>query len=505
NLIAFSALHSGMFDVKSLVRGSGPQVTGQRDGPLTAGSLTSIEQPKRPVGRPAGVQKRPSNMKRELYNILVTQNREGKDISSMMPSNVHDMYKNPKANMGKRRVRKYQWVPFTNQARSDGLQLHHWERADKNQEEAYCFAKWNKVVNIPTYTDDIYKKHLQATKWTREETDLLFEMCRRFDLRWQVVQDRYETGRLLLTEKSKRDKTDKTFEKRTIEDLKERFYAVLSEVNVLNGLEPVAYDAEHERRRKEQLRKQLERTHEDMEEEERLVEDLKRIEARRKERERKAQDLQKLINMEQHSPSVSGAHSPAPGKKKFIKSKLSGAPGAMPNIAVADIPALSQLRFTEYKSAGSHLRSQEMKLPTNVGQKKLKNIETILEKLKLEMNPMGSNEIVSAYNDFRSNIILLQELKQALQTAEFDLEGVRTRLLHQGAPVFDLEPRMRISTLPDGGYDPSSLEGEGAPGSLRRITSWLDINQPAGIINPRKRKLTQIPPSPMELKKSRKS
>lgn len=53
-----------------------------------------------PAGRPAGVMKRPSNMKRELYNILVTQQREGKDISSMMPSNVHDMYKNPKANVG---------------------------------------------------------------------------------------------------------------------------------------------------------------------------------------------------------------------------------------------------------------------------------------------------------------------------------------------------------------------------------------------------------------------
>lgn len=47
--------------------------------------------------------------------------------------------------MGKRRVRKYQWVPFPNQARTDGLQLHHWERVDKNKDEPYCFSKWNKV------------------------------------------------------------------------------------------------------------------------------------------------------------------------------------------------------------------------------------------------------------------------------------------------------------------------------------------------------------------------
>lgn len=43
----------------------------------------------------------------------------------------------------------------------------------------------------------------------------------------------------------------------------------------------------------------------------------------------------------------------------------------------------SSLRFPEFRSAGAHLRSQEMKLPTNIGQKKLKNIETVIEKLKL--------------------------------------------------------------------------------------------------------------------------
>ncbi|GMR55743.1 hypothetical protein PMAYCL1PPCAC_25938 [Pristionchus mayeri] len=490
-----------MFDVKSLVRGNGPQTTGQRDGPLTAGSLTSIEQPKRPAGRPAGaLQKKPANMKRELYNILVTQQREGKDISSMIPSNVHDMYKNPKANMGKRKVRKYHWVPFSNQGRADGFQLHHWERKDKDKEEPYCFSKWNKVINIPQYTDDVYKKHLGTSKWTREETDLLFEMCRRFDLRWPVVQDRYETERLL------RNQAGKTFEKRSIEDMKERFYAILSELNLLKDpkAEPIGYDADHERRRKEQLRRQFDRTQEEIEEEERLQEELKRIEARRKERERKAQDLQKLINMEQHSPSVNGAHSPAPGKKKFIKSKLTGAgPGGAAVNINTDIPQVSTLRFPEYRSAGSHLRSQEMKLPTNVGAKKLKNIETILDKLKLEMNPMGAADIVTGYNEFRSNIVLLQELKVALQTAEYDLEALRNRLQQQGAPVFDISPRLRVSTLPDDGYDASSLGGEGAPATLRRITSWLDINQPAGVVNIRKRKLTVVPPSPMELKRSR--
>lgn len=57
-----------------------------------------------------------------------------------------------------------------------------------------------------------------------------------------------------------------------------------------------AYDAEHERKRKEQLTKLFVRTPKQIEEEQMLVNELKKIEARKKERDRKTQDLQKLIS-----------------------------------------------------------------------------------------------------------------------------------------------------------------------------------------------------------------
>lgn len=41
--------------------------------------------------------------------------------------------------------------------------------------------------------------------------------------------------------------------------------------------------------------------------------------------------------------------------------------------------------------------------------------------------PVGAEEIVVGYNEFRSSIVLLQELKHALQTAEYELESLRTR------------------------------------------------------------------------------
>ena len=55
------------------------------------------------------------------------------------------------------------------------------------------------------------------------------------------------------------------------------------------------YDADHERRRKEQLRRLYNRTQDQLDEEEMLKAELRKIEARKKEREKKTADLQKMI------------------------------------------------------------------------------------------------------------------------------------------------------------------------------------------------------------------
>lgn len=60
------------------------------------------------------------------------------------------------------------------------------------------------------------------------------------------------------------------------------------------------FDAEHEKRRKEQLKKLFERTPEQVDEEQTLLAELRKIEQRKKERDRKTQDLQKLITAADH-------------------------------------------------------------------------------------------------------------------------------------------------------------------------------------------------------------
>lgn len=53
-------------------------------------------------------------------------------------------YKQTKAKLGMRKVRKWVWAPFTNPARKDNAVFHHWKRASDEAKE-YPFAQFNKV------------------------------------------------------------------------------------------------------------------------------------------------------------------------------------------------------------------------------------------------------------------------------------------------------------------------------------------------------------------------
>lgn len=71
-------------------------------------------------------------------------------------------------------------------------------------------------VHIFSYTEPEYQQHLQLDNWSKQETDHLFDLCRQFDLRFTVIQDRWDSTK---------------FSKRTIEDLKERYYDICNLLN----------------------------------------------------------------------------------------------------------------------------------------------------------------------------------------------------------------------------------------------------------------------------------
>ncbi|NWX39387.1 DMAP1 protein, partial [Steatornis caripensis] len=263
------------------------------------------------------------------------------------------------------------------------------------------------TVQVPVYSEQEYQMYLHDDAWTKAETDHLFDLARRFDLRFVVIHDRYD---------------HQQFKKRSVEDLKERYYhicAKLANIRAAPGtdLKIPVFDAGHERRRKEQLERLYNRTPEQVAEEEYLIQELRKIETRKKEREKRTQDLQKLITAADTTTEQRRAERKAP-KKKLPQKKETEKPA---------VPETAGIKFPDFKSAGVTLRSQRMKLPSSVGQKKIKALEQMLMELGVDLNPMPTEEIVQMFNELRSDLVLLYELKQAFANCEYELQMLRHR------------------------------------------------------------------------------
>ena len=65
-----------------------------------------------------------------------------------------------------------------------------------------------------SYTDAEYNQYLSDDNWSKQETDYLFELCKRYDLRFFVVHDRWDAAQ---TTNAKN---------RSIDELKDRYYKV---------------------------------------------------------------------------------------------------------------------------------------------------------------------------------------------------------------------------------------------------------------------------------------
>lgn len=143
-------------------------------------------------------------------------------------------------------------------------------------------------MNVLKYTDAEYAQYLSHDdNWSRAETDHLFDLCKRFDLRFYIISDRWDPSMF------------PSNRKRTIDELKDRYYKVVGILQRYRGgvdeSQIYVFDFEHEHKRREQLEKLFNRSKEQVDEELYLMEELKKIEIRKKERERKQQDINKLL------------------------------------------------------------------------------------------------------------------------------------------------------------------------------------------------------------------
>ena len=226
-------------------------------------------------------EKKPEGVSREVWQI--TKGMQGDALAPVVPT--HAGLKD-KRKVQARKV-AWSWQPFKNSARSDNLMLKHWVKTGVSGQMLpgsnggdvggdYAFSKYNKKVDMLMYNDEEYENLLQFDQeWSREETDHLFDLLARFDLRFLVAHDRWE-----------REKT------RTVEEMKSRYYAIarrLIEARADNPEEAAThpiikdpFNAQHEIDRKLALGDQMERTNALEREEQEILDEVKAIEERRR-------------------------------------------------------------------------------------------------------------------------------------------------------------------------------------------------------------------------------
>ncbi|KAM0793439.1 hypothetical protein ACM66B_000884 [Microbotryomycetes sp. NB124-2] len=176
-------------------------------------------------GRPSGPpqfdeKKRPTGIARELY-ALIGDNAPSLALAPPSKPKFKDRIKRSGAQI------HWRLSSFTNPSRGAGepetddklaearkkLELRHWVRdLPTNHVEGAIdnkFAKFNTSSQPYSYTNDEYEQYLKDPSWTREETDHLFELAHKYDLRFIVMADRWS----LPTERS-------------VDMLKARYYSI---------------------------------------------------------------------------------------------------------------------------------------------------------------------------------------------------------------------------------------------------------------------------------------
>ncbi|KAG9290752.1 hypothetical protein G9A89_011715 [Geosiphon pyriformis] len=333
---------------------------------------------------------------------------------------------------------------FTNPAREDMLELRHWVKASEEENLVYRFSEFNKAVNILDYTDEEYtalfpNQSSIENDWTKEETDYLFQLCRKYDLRFFIIYDRYEWPN----------------KERSLEDLKERYYLICNEINQLRSSSGGSkvdgdvsssifnYDKARELERKNNICYLFTRTPEQIKEEEALMQEYERIEQNERRFSKERENLLKMLNYQDMNVVPT-----SPKRKKSllttptseVASPFFGSPGdtttpkknrrsSSSSVGSSTLEAHSP---TDGYSSGVRreklppgvvVRSQ--KIPP-VKQSAINKVTKYLGECHLNTRPSMATEAVCAkWAELQKAIVSMLELKRHVEKLESDLDAKR--------------------------------------------------------------------------------
>ncbi|CAJ2664450.1 unnamed protein product [Trifolium pratense] len=356
---------------------------------------SSLEKKSRP---PKESHRKPDGISREVYALTG-------GMPPLMPS-IHSSQLKKKP-LPPEKV-TWQWLPFTNSARKDDLHLYHWVRVVNGVLPTgdYSFAKYNKSVDIIKYTEEEYEKYLTDPMWTKDETNELFDLCERFDLRFVVIADRFPSSR-------------------TVEELKDRYYSVLRAILLARAASsgdvathPVIkdpYNVSQEMERKRALSMVLSQTRQQEKRDEEVLIEAKRI-----------AELRMASKVTEQSQLVVASNADAEVTE-----------GAVPGETIP--PSNVQLTpFTDNASTLASLRMLRVYLRTyaldqmvqasnsSAGVRTIKRVEQTLQDLGVNLKPRVPTKAVCAEHlELRKEILTWLNLQKQVQYKEAEGSSFR--------------------------------------------------------------------------------
>ncbi|KAI5082162.1 hypothetical protein GOP47_0001905 [Adiantum capillus-veneris] len=449
-------------------------------------SAFAAEKPKKP---PKDVPKKPDGVSREVYALTG-------GLPPIMPAlDTSFLKKRPVASSKKI---TWQWLPFSSSARKDNLQLYHWVKLVDGVPPTgdYFFARYNKSIDVVRYTEEEYKKVPVDPKWTKQETDQLFELCEQFDLRFIVIADRFHPPR-------------------TVEDLKSRYYSAAKAVVLARVATPEeatdhvvvkeSYNAAHETERRRALNVALSRPQEreDAETESKRNSESRLVvltESRRISDTRLARKLS-INDIDASGDGDAGERAPStparPGSPSLQHPSRPLATPAAPTLTSAFVTALNGTRLPRVFTRGALLTQLIQTVLPPGGARLSKKVEQTLEELGVQTKPKVPTQAVCAEHlELRKEILTMLNLKKQLQWRGAEVSVLRDNP-YADIPPTPSTPKKSIRAgdqdrLWTGvGSDPDSFPGErtGKREHKRKAPARFSEGPPSPPSNKRSRKL----------------
>ncbi|KAH9730887.1 SWR1-complex protein 4 [Citrus sinensis] len=345
---------------------------------------TTQEKKSRPQKEP---QRKPDGISREVYALTG-------GLAPLMPSiDVSQLKKRPPSD---EKVRVVNGVPPTGD---------------------YSFAKYNKSVDVVKYTDEEYEKYLTDPMWTKEETDQLFELCERFDLRFIVIADRFPSSR-------------------TVEELKDRYYGVSRAILIARAPSPTdvsghplvkdPYNVSQEVERKRALSMVLSQTKHQERKDAEVLAEAKRITDSRM-ASRAAEEPEMPVASHVGSESADRAVVLGDTVSPSSNIQLPSATVVPSTSIIADSAStLASLRMLRVYLRTYALEQMVQAASSSAGLRTIKRVEQALQELGVNLKPKVPTKAVCAEHlELRKEILTLLNLQKQLQYKEAEGSSYR--------------------------------------------------------------------------------